>query len=59
MRGTELNAAATRLETRAASAAYAAAVAAYHGSSDDAAAWERRALRLETMARDYRRAASN
>lgn len=59
MRGTELNAAAERLENRAARAAYTAALAAFDGAPDDAATWERRALRLETMARDYRRAASN
>lgn len=58
MRGTELRAAAERLEDRSARAAYSAGVAAFMGATADAEAWERRALRLETMARDYRRAAN-
>jgi len=59
MKGTELFAKAARLETRASEAAFAAAVAARMGQAEDSAAWERRALRLETMAADCRKAARN
>lgn len=48
---------AERLSDRSARAAYAAAVAAFDGDSSSASAWQRRADRLETMARDCRRAA--
>lgn len=59
MRGSALIETAARLDDRAARAAYAAAVARFDGIEADAEAWERRALRLETQARDYRRAAVN
>jgi transcription elongation GreA/GreB family factor len=48
---------AARLEDQSARAAYAGAVAAHAGCTADAEAWERRAERLETLARDSRRAA--
>lgn len=57
MKGRELMERAERLEDRAARAFYTAALAAHDGLALDAEAWQRRAERLESMARDCRRAA--
>ena len=48
---------ADRLDSQSARAAYSAAVAAFDGCTADAEAWQSRADRLESMARDARRAA--